>query len=197
MPNAAFTALLNDVYTITNRPDLVSESTMAVRAATIKAHNSDFYPRDLLESRVQFSAADYFQALAYKTLFPRFRALSYVRKYEGGEATDMLEIISPTDIFDSYNAAKENVCYLAGEVIQIRSNTEITDILIGVYNSPDTLPDTYSSWIAESYQFAITAEAAGMVFGMIGSAEDAATYKRIAAEHLLQMRNASIQAIGY
>lgn len=197
MPNAAFTALLNDVYTITNRPDLVTESTMAVRAATIKAHTSDFYPRDLLEARVQFSAADFFQALAYKTLFPRFRAVSYIRKYENGEATQMLDVISPTDIFDSYKIAKENVYYLAGDVIQIRSNTEITDILIGVYNTPDTLPDTYASWVAESYPYAIVAEAAAQVFSMIGAAEDAAGYRRIAGEHLVQMRNSSLQAIGY
>jgi hypothetical protein len=75
MPNAAFTALLADVYDITKRSDLVAETTLAVRAATLKLHQSDFYPKDLSEAKVQFASSAYFQSLAYSSLFPRFRNL--------------------------------------------------------------------------------------------------------------------------
>lgn len=197
MPNAAFTALLDDVYTLTNRSDLVAETTMAVRAATLKCHQSDFYPRDLVESRVQFEASANFQALAYRSLFPGFRALSYARKYEDGAATCTLQPIEPSDIFDNYNVAKENVWYLAGEVIQIRSSTAFTDLLIGFYNNPVTLPDTYSSWVADMHPFAIVFEAASQVLRAIGNLEDANSYANMARDQLMQLRNSNILAEGY
>jgi hypothetical protein len=197
MPNAAFTSLVDDVYIATNRPDLVSETSMAVRAATHKLHQSDFYPRDLAESRVVFETADYFQSLAYRTLFPNFRALSYMRKYEGGAPTQLLEVISPTDIFDGYKLARENVCYLAGEAIQIRSNTSFAEILVGYYLNPTTHPDTYSSWIADVHRDAITSEASAAVFRMIGAYEQAQMYDRMAREQLLLVRNNNIQVQGY
>lgn len=197
MPNATFTALLDDVYTLTNRSDLVAETTVAVRVATLKLHQSDFYPRDLVESRVQFSAADYFQALAYKSLFPGWRALSYARKYESGAPTEVLEIISPTNILDSYSVEKENVCYVAGAVLQIRSLTQINEVLVGFYQNPVTLPDTYASWIADVYPFAIVLEAAATVFKMIGKDEEASTYRQLAGEQLLMVKNSNITAEGF
>lgn len=197
MPNAAFTALVDDVYTITNRPDLVAETSLAVRTATLKLHQSEFYPRDLVESHVVFDTPDYFQVLAYKSLFPGFRALSYARKYEGGEPTGILDVITPTNTLDSYGISKENVCYLAGEVIQIRSNTEFSEMLLGYYNNPVTLPDDYSSWISDLYPFAIITEAASTVFKMIGKDEETAMYRQLAGEWALTVRNSNITAEGF
>jgi len=197
MPNAAFTALVNDVYTITNRADLVAETSLAVRAATLKLHQSDFYPKDLIEAKVQFSAAAYFQTLAYKSLFPQFRNLSYARKYESDLPTGVLKVIEPSEIFDSYNVAKEDVCYMAGAVLQIRSLTELQYVLLGFYQNPVTDPDTYDSWIGSTYSFAVITEAAATVFKMIGYDEQAAMYKQLAGEHALQMKNANILAEGY
>ena len=197
MPNAAFTALLNDLYTITKRDDLVAETTVAVRAATVKLHQSDFYPRDLVETKVQFSTADYFQTLAYRSLFPNLRALHYVRKYESGAPTEFLDIVSPTNVMDEYNVSKENICYMAGDVIQVRSNTQITDLLIGFYSNPVTLVDSYSSWIADMHNFAIVFEAAATVFKMVGQDQEASAYKILAGEQMQIVKNSNILAEGF
>lgn len=197
MPNAAFTSLINDVYTITKRSDLVAETSVAVRAATLKLHQMDFFPRDLSESKVNFSVADYYQTLAYATLFPQFRALSYLRKYEGGAPTDTLAIIQPTDILDSYGISKENVAYMAGSVIQIRSHTQVGTVLIGYYKNPITAPDTYDSWIGTNHPFAVINEAAATVFKMIGFDEQASTYRQLAAETALQVKDFNLVAEGY
>ena len=50
-----FSDLLSDVYAVTNRPDLVADTKLAVRTATLKAHRSDFYPKDLFETGLTFS----------------------------------------------------------------------------------------------------------------------------------------------
>lgn len=197
MPNAAFTSLVNDVYTITGRADLVAETSLAVRAATLKLHQSDFYPRDLVESQVQFTLSDYYQSLAYKSVFPQFRALSYIRKYENAAPTDFLKVITPAESLDSYSIAKEDVCYLAGSLIQIRSLTSIAYVLIGFYQNPVTDPDSYASWIADLYPFAVITEAASTVFKMIGFDEQAGTYKQLASEQLMIVRNSNILLEGY
>lgn len=197
MANAAFTALLDDVYSITDRPDLIAETTLAVRTATLKLHQSDFYPKDLAEARVQFDVAGYFQTLAYRSLFSNFRAISYIRKYETGEPTQFLDIVSPTDVLDSYSIAKENIAYLAGASIQLRSNTAITEILFGYYTNPITAPDTFVSWVASEHPQAIVAEAAAQVFKMIGFDEQASMYKQLSGEQAMLLRNANIQAEGY
>lgn len=197
MPNAAFTTLINDVYTITKRSDLVAETSVAVRAATLKLHQMEFFPRDLSESKVNFSVADFYQTLPYATLFPQFRALSYLRKYEGGAPTQVIDVIQPTDILDSYGISKENVAYMAGAVIQIRSNTKIETVLLGFYNNPITGPDTYASWIGTNHPFAVINEAAATVFKMIGFDEQASTYRQLAAESALHVKNFNLNAEGY
>ena len=52
------TDLCADVYTITNRPDLINETKLAVKAATLKMHQSDYYYRDLLEQGITFDTSD-------------------------------------------------------------------------------------------------------------------------------------------
>lgn len=192
MANAAFTALVNDVYTITKRSDLVTETEYALRAATLKLHQLDFFPKDIVESKVNFSVADYYQTLAYQTLFPRMRSLSYMRKFEGGAPTQIIEVISPTDILDDYGIAKENVAYVAGAAIQIRSNTQITDILMGYYANPVTTPDDYVSWVASVYPYAIVSEAAATVFATIGYDEQAAKYRSEAQLQAIIVKNSNI-----
>ena len=41
--------LIAEVYLLTNRPDRVAMTTSAVKAATLKAHKSDFFSKDIHE----------------------------------------------------------------------------------------------------------------------------------------------------
>ena len=144
---AAFSSIVSEVYNLTNRPDLVAETETAVKAATLKAHASDFYPKDLFESGVIFDTAAYFQSLGYKQLLPRWRSLEYLRKYDavGMVAGDFLKVITPEQTLDSYSINKENVVYLAGDMLEIRSNTQLQYILLGCYLHPDVTVDGYTS----------------------------------------------------
>ena len=77
-----FTDLCDDVYTITNRPDLINETKLAVKAATLKIHQSDYYYRDLIEQGIAFLTSDYIQQFDIYSLFPNYRALKYIRRYD-------------------------------------------------------------------------------------------------------------------
>lgn len=174
---STYSDLVANVITITNRPDLVDLTKLAVRHATLKAHKLDFFPKDLYETGIQWQTTAYIQSLEYRTLVPRWRAFKYLRKYDfstsPGTPGELFKVITPELILDDYNFQKDNVCYLAGESLEIRSNTLDSYMLLGCYRHPDTTETSFDSWIALDQPFAIIYEAARAVFKQTGYDEQA------------------------
>lgn len=75
----SFSQLLNMVYTETNRPDLVAETTQAVFEATLSAHASDYWYLDVKQAQCTFENSDYIQYIDTTTI-PNFRAPAFFRK---------------------------------------------------------------------------------------------------------------------
>lgn len=195
---ATFTELVADVITLTNRPDLLAETKLAVKAATLKLHQADYFYKDLNESGISFSASDYAQQIEYRSLFPRFRALKYLRKSESsGTPGDFIQVLTPAEVLDVYGIERTDVCYAAGELIQVKSSTAFQYALMGYYLNPDITEAGFNSWIALDHSFAIVYEAAVTVFKTIGYDEQSATYMKMAAEQLAMIRTSNIQVEGY
>lgn len=196
------TELISEVYSITNRPDRVAETLSSVRSATLKAHQSDYYPRDVYETGISFTSADYLQYIEYKTIIPRWRSLKYLRKYDtsgSGTAGTFFDIV-PTELTqDSYGLNRDDICYLAGNVIQVRSSTEISNALLGCYLDPliGVTNATYDSWIAIQHPWYIIYEAAGRVLRMTGKLDEAMAQRALAMEELVTIKATNIQAGGY
>jgi hypothetical protein len=190
---------MTEVYAITNRPDLVTETKTAVKAATLKAHQIDFFPKDIYETAIIWDPVSYVQSLDYRVLVPQWRAFKYLRKMEDDAETvgAFFTLLTPEQTLDSYGVAKEDVCYLAGEQIEIKSSTEDTYMLLGCYVHPVITDSGYSSWIATEHPYAIVYEAASKIFSMIGWQEQDAAYRRESAEQFRIIRNSQIQAQGY
>lgn len=194
------TELQQEVYTITNRPDLVAETLAAVRSATLKSHQLDFFPKDIHETGISFPVASYLQQIEYRTILPRWRALKYLRKTTslGSDTGPFFTVLSiPEMTVDDYGVNRNDVCYLAGAVIQVRSSTQFQYALLGCYLNPDITVSGYSSWVAMDHPFAIIYEAAATVFRMTGDMEQAGAFMRLAADEQLILRNTNIQAVGY
>jgi hypothetical protein len=193
-------SLTADVFTLTNRPDLVGETSLAIRAATLKAHGSDYYYKDLLETGVQFDLSMQFQTLDYKTLIPRWRALKYIRKFDystpPGRAGEFLELITPEQVLDSYSINKEDVCYVAGLQLNIRCRAAFQYMLLGCYVHPDVTFEGYSSWIADEAPLTIIYEAAATVFKTIGYDEQNAAYRQLVLDQYAELKISNIVAIG-
>lgn len=187
---ATLNELIADVYTVTNRPDLVADTLLAVKKATLKAHHSDFYPKDLFETGIQWATPDFLQSLDYRTLVPRWRHLKFLRKYDdtGSTPRDFFTILTPDQTLDSYNVSRENVCYLAGEFIEIRSDTEDAYMLLGCFLHPDITEATFSSWIALDHPYAIIYEAAATIFKTIGFDEQATAMRAEVGEQYMALR---------
>jgi hypothetical protein len=193
----SFAELLDDVYTITNRSDLVAETKLAVRSATLRAHHSDFYSKDLFESGLEFDTKTNIQQLFPRELFPRYRALKYFRIHDGTQPMQFLDVITPEEVLDGYKLTRNNVCYEAGLALNLRSATDFQFALIGMYLNPVITEEGYSSWIADSYPFAIVYEAASTIFKMTGELEQVASSRQMSAEFMAELKNSNIVANGY
>lgn len=192
------TELQQEVYTITNRPTLVAETLLAVRQATLAMHQMDYWWKDLKETGISFDTSAYYQTLEYRSLLPRFRSLKYLRKSDStGTVGAFFDVIQPESVLDNYSVDRTNVCYAAGDSLELRSSTLFQYVAMGYYENPDVSVATYNSWIALDHPYAIVLKAAESVFKMIGKTEEFAAYKLLRDEEMQRLIASNVQLNGY
>lgn len=191
--------LTADVYSLTNRPDMVAETNLAIRSATLTLHQREFYFRDLHETGIQFSSPNYIQSFEPKVILPFFRSIKYLRKYDsvGQTAGTVLTGITPDQVFDDYVIDYVNVYYSAGAEIQVKMDTQEQFMLFGCYLNPNVTLDGYSSWIADDYPFAVVYMAAAQVFKTLGADNQANQYSALAANQLTILDTNNIVDTGF
>lgn len=193
------TELQNEVYAITNRPDMVSQTLSAVRNATLAVHQSDYFYKDLYETGIDLEQEVFIHSFEVLNPVPRFRALKYVRKTDVSMSDNgaFLDLVPPELIADAYGCNKNDICYMAGDVLQIRSSTSLRYILLGAYVNPDITEAGFSSWIARDHPYAIVAKAAARIFKQTGKDTEYAVWTAEAREELDKVRLSNIVAGGY
>lgn len=196
-----FNDLVDEVYTLTNRPDLINETKAAVKAATLKAHQTDFYSKDLHEQIVilddAYNAA-YLWSLDYISVISNLRAFKYVRKLDSTDTPgDFITILTPEELFDAYGCSRQDVAYVAGRQLEIKSSTEIYQVILAAYVNPIVTEDNFSSWVADLYPYVIVYEAARIVFKTIGYDEQSAQYNNLVAEQFVLLKTSALTDVGY
>lgn len=194
-----FSELVSEVLLIVKRPDLQPRIESAVRAATLKMHQSDFFYPDLVEVPVQFTNADTLQNFLPTDIVPNFRKVKYIRMWQGDVDGSPGRFLTPIQIensLDGYGYMKENVFYMAGQLLQLRATDPIKRVLFGCYVHPIVTPvASYKSWIADNYPYAIIYEAARTVFRSISYQEQANEYAGLTAEILREIQISSVDDI--
>ena len=194
-----FDELVAEVYLITNRSDLSNETISAVKAATLKAHKSDFYSKDIYETGVQFDTADFRQSMDYITLLSNFRAIKYLRRVENAtdDSGQFFDVITPDEVLDSYGIGRTDIAYVAGRVLEIRSSVTFQFALLGCYVLPIVREGAYQSWVAEQFPYTIVYEAARVVFRMIGQMEESNAQAQLVAEEYSELKLSALSDVGY
>lgn len=185
------------VHDITNRPDLPTVALSGIRSATIAAHTSEDYPKDIVERAIAMPVVDYVHSLMYLDRFPRFRRFAYIRNYADSTPGDHIRSISPFATKDGYGLERTNVYYLAGDTVQIRTAQETDQFLVGAYVIPDVTEAGYDSWIAREFPFAIIHAAAAFVLRRIGFAEEAAYQAREAQAQMQSLVTNIFEGLDY
>ena len=193
-----FAELLAEIYNITIRPDLIDLTKTAVKAATLKAHQTDFYSKDIFEQTYIFGSTDYTQSFDVITEIPNYRALKYMRLVDSsGEAAQFITVLTTDEILDMWGRERTDVAYVAGRIIQIKSSTEFNTVIIGSYILPIVVEANYSSWIADLYPYAIIHEAARVVFASIAMDAEKNSQKELVAEQYAELKINAVSDVGY
>jgi hypothetical protein len=193
------TELQAEVVSLTKRPDLNSTSILtAIKAATLKLHQLDYFTKDILETPISFATADYYQSLSYMTNFPRWRSLAWLRKLDSTllPYDPPLKRLDPRAVLDQFGVQKNNVYYEAGRVMQINTLEQVQYFLLAIYQNPDVATGTYTSWIADSYPYAIIFDAAATVFKSVGFGDMEASMRLLCAEQKQLILNSNITEDG-
>lgn len=167
--------LCNEVITITGRPDLIPETQLAVRRATLYLHGLDTWFRDFNEKRIAFPALDYKFSIAIKDNFTNFRKFRYIKPLDPATGLVLsdhdIKYCPPDNLYDEFKRPKNDIYYVAGNNLNIRCASQQQGFLFGYYILPN-VADAFQSWIGDLYPYAIIEEAAGRVLHMIGQIDE-------------------------
>ena len=175
-----YDSILADVLTLTNRPDLTAETGIALRSATLSVHSKAAYPRDCTTQLVKIPNASYLTSIDAQLLLPRLRGLSRIQLVDVNYVPlefPAIEIIEIDDIKDAeYKVYRNDVAYIAGTAVNIRSTVLGYGFLVEYFQLPNVRRDSYNSWIAQLAPDVIVYTAAALVFATNGNEEKSKSY---------------------
>lgn len=177
-----YDAMLADVISITNRPDLESETAIALRSATTNAHLTDAYFRDCATTQVQLPNGSNQWGIDIATMFPNFRGCGQVRPTDINQnlvilaPESQINVVEMGDIYDDYGSLRTNIAYVSGSSLVVRSPITSYGLAVEWFQAPNTRRAQYNSWIAQMAPSIIIFWAAGIVLTTNGNEEKARNY---------------------
>lgn len=186
------TQLFDEVVTITNRSDLISETNYAIKAAITKAHNADEWLPDMTAVRVTPTYnedLDLYQIFTQEEPFVRFKKALTITKRP---VPILLDSVSPDNLFDAYGSLASNIWYLAGSVINVRTSG-IEEAEVTYLTRPDLSELGFSSWIADNYSHVITSGASSIVFDMLGKGDEKQRFATLYMDGIKELQMNYIQ----
>lgn len=194
-----YAELVDNVVTVTGRDELVPQIQYAIAKATLKLHSADLWNRDLVEKIVGVAstfAPRYM--IDVRSEFPRFRKIQYLNGYDVTSKTVICELQprSPISIGDNYGRLVNQIYYLSGDMITIRSVIALTNVLAGFWALPPVDNANYKSWIADVAPYAIIDEASAEIFGSVGDDDESARRRKMFEGNVALIRVSDIEAAG-
>ena len=197
---ATLDSLAADVYTLTNRPDLVAETKVALRKSIIKFHSADTYKRDIVSQTLQMSLyppldVNQFRWNIALTTFPRFRRPRQLTTSTLNPTVTVFKEVASDNIFNLYGSEFQNYFFISGSSITIKAIAGFDYLNFQYYQYPLVPPvstDPITSWICDQYPDAVIEEAAGTVFKMIGKDDEYSRYQTLFAENIMILRGTDV-----
>lgn len=187
--------LVTEITTITNRPDLTAETSLALRQAVRAAHKSGKYWRDLsIVLKTGLSTTEALQSIDISADLPRFRQMAYVKSGSGEFFYKAVDINNLLDDYDSYVL---DVYYAVGTSLKIRGSAPEASYELCYYAYPIVTPtSSFASWIADEHRDLLVAWGASNVLSMVGEQEIKGRMDQLVALGLADLREDNIELIG-
>lgn len=192
------TELCDAVASKSRRPDKAEEILLAVQEATLFAHHSDFYRRDIVEIPLVYTQAAFKGQVDFNRQLPGLRKVAYWRKFDPLTCAvgEYLKPVEPDQLLDQFRNQKLDRYYLAGKVINWISSTGDKAHLVGYYKRPPIAKSDYDSWIGDNHPFILINYAAGIIFGQIGQQDEKKAHQELALAQIAELLTDEIESEG-
>lgn len=183
---------------LTKRPELVALTESAVRTATLRAHHTDFFRRDLTQTTLNYTALPdvyFYDFPNLTTTLPRLRTMKNVYGVTAeGHQIEQLEYRESDDLYNSDGNYRRYVYTLIGDTLRVYPDLPTGILHVYYFVNPDVSSAGFTSWIANVYPDDLAGWAAAIVMARTGFLEIAKNYQdtyvkplqeQLIASHLL------------
>ena len=167
----------------TRRPEVPAVTSAAIRTATLRAHHTDFFVRDLSLATLSYTPSSSSFLYDFPTVsgtLVRNRAIQLLQCVDPTTAlpTENLGYRELQDLYDADNNRRPSVYTLIGDTLRIYPQSATGRLDVYYYQNPVTDSLSYSSWIADSYPDELAMWAAAIVFARTGFTEMANDFQK-------------------
>jgi hypothetical protein len=176
---ATFAEMITAVTDITKRPELVTLTKQAVRQATLRAHHTDFFPRDRDSAVLTYtpsSTASFIDIPGIYAAIPQLRTPEFLQSEDVSTQapTENLEFLNSfKDFWDDQGIRKLSVFTQQGESLRCSFASATGRARLWYYLNPVVSDAAYSSWIANAHIEEVAQWAAGIIWARTGFTEQA------------------------
>lgn len=182
---ATIASLTSLIVEQTRRPEIPAVTLAALKAAVLRAHHTDFFPRDIRTSRLVYSVPA--AVPAYQD-FPNISTqLPGLRNFDaviGVDAVTSVEVekLEYRELQDRHQAdgtQRISMYNLLGDTLRCYFKMWTGALDVYYYKNPLFTSTDVTSWIVETYPDEIVSWAAGIVFARTGFTEQAQAYQEL------------------
>lgn len=167
----------------TRRPEVTAITQAAIRTATLRAHHTDFFSRDLATGTLLYtpsSAASFYDFADVSSTLARMRAFQLLQSVDTitSVPSENLGYRELEDLYDSDNVLRTSMYTMIGDTLRVYPVSATGKLNVYFYKNPVTTELNFSSWIANEYPDELAMWAAAIVFARTGFAEMANDFQR-------------------
>lgn len=187
--------LLDEIYVLTNRPDLSAETAIALRQTTRLAHKSGKYWRDLKTKLITGLALDAIQSIDLAVEAPRFRGVARLCSTDNPQLEFKDTLAS--DLLDPDGYYRTNVYWGLGNRLNVRAAAPEAAYTLDYFEYPIMTPTaSYATWLAEEHRDLLVTMSAANVLSMVGETEIAGRLQGLATAELAMLKNSNLEIVG-
>jgi hypothetical protein len=189
--------LQSEVYTWTNRPTQIAETTLALKSAIRTVHKSGKFWRDLTKQNTGTLTLAALQPVSLTALSPRFRQMAYVKS----TVQDLyLDPVTIDDQLDHNRLQRQNIYYGMGAEIMVRAANPEEAYECAFYTYPDmafvTNGTSSTDWIYNDFQDLVVLWAASTILATIGEQEIKSRVDQLAAIMFADLIQDNLEVVG-
>lgn len=172
-----FAEMQTAVIALTKRPELTALTDLAIRTATLRAHQVDFFPRDqdsFVFTYTVNSSEVFTDLTGIHTSIPLLRTPDFMQSEDTLtlQPSENLEYLTSfKDFWDDDNVRRTSVFTQIGSTLRCSFAGATGRARLFYWKNPNVASLTYSSWIADLYPDELAYWAAGIVWARSGFQE--------------------------